>query len=102
MTKNTNPSNEQTEGSTFSSRLFGLLMLGFLLVFVGVIVLVAAAVFSSGGSASVGGVVFIGPFPIVFGAGPDSSWLIVISIVLAVVTLAFFVIYTRRAKRVMG
>jgi uncharacterized membrane protein len=97
MTENPNPS-EQSDGVTVSNRLFTALSLGFLLIFVGVIILVAASAFS--GSGSFGGVVFIGPIPIVFGAGPDSYWLIIISIVLAVVTLAFYVVYSRRARRV--
>jgi uncharacterized membrane protein len=99
MFENTNQPDE--DGFTVSSRLFGALVLGFLLVFIGVIVLVVAALFS-GGFGSVGGVVFIGPIPIVFGAGPDANWLIVISIILSVVTLALFLIYTRRSKRIMG
>ncbi|XHH08448.1 MAG: DUF131 domain-containing protein [Candidatus Bathyarchaeia archaeon] len=97
-------SNEQaddkSDGVTVSSRLFGLLLLGFGLVFVGVIVLVVAAVLSSGGSGSVGGVIFIGPIPIVFGAGPDSNWLIIISIIIAVVMFAVFFIFSRRTRRV--
>ena len=59
---------EDAGGVTVSSRLFVMVMLGFLLVFIGVIVLVVASVFS-GESGSVGGVVFIGPIPIVFGGG---------------------------------
>jgi uncharacterized membrane protein len=98
---NPNPQDEQSDGVTVSNRLFTALIVGFMLVFVGVIILVAAMALS-GGSGSVGGVVFIGPIPIVFGAGPDSNWLITISIILAVVTLALFVIYSRRAKRVVG
>jgi uncharacterized membrane protein len=99
MFENTNQPDE--DGIRVSSRLFGALVLGFLLVFIGVIVLVVAAVLS-GGSGSVGGVVFIGPIPIVFGAGPDANWLIIISIILSVVTLALFLIYTRRSRRIMG
>jgi uncharacterized membrane protein len=99
MFENTNQPDE--DGITISSRLFGVLVLGFLLVFIGVIVLVVAAVLS-GGSGSVGGVVFIGPIPIVFGAGPEANWLIIISIILSVVTLALFLIYTRRSRRIMG
>jgi len=85
-----------------SSRLFGLLMLGFILVFIGVIVLMATTIMNSGGSSSVGGVVFIGPIPIVFGAGPNSDWLILTSIVIAVAILSLFFIFYRRARRVIG
>ncbi len=98
---NPNPQEEQSDGVTVSNRLFTALMVGFMLVFVGIIILVAAIALGDG-SGSVGCVIFIGPIPIVFGAGPDSNWLIVISIILAVITLALFVIYSRRAKRVVG
>lgn len=90
----------QSDGVTVSSRMFSLLVLGFLLVFVGIIVLVIASMVNSGGSSSIGGVVFIGPIPIVFGAGPDSNWLIIISIIIAVVMVAFYVIYMRRVRRI--
>jgi uncharacterized membrane protein len=90
-----NLSHETEEGINVSSRLFAVLILGFLLVFIGVIVLVVATLLS-GGSASVGGIVFIGPIPIVFGAGPNADWLILISIILAVVSFALLFVYRRR------
>ena len=63
----------EDEGIAVSGRLFGFLILGIALVFIGIVVLVvASAVF--GGSGSVGVVIFIGPFPIVFGSGPR-RWL---------------------------
>jgi uncharacterized membrane protein len=98
MFENSQQPEDQSGGIMVSSRMFGLLMLGVLLVFVGVIVLIAALVLGSG-SGSVGGVIFIGPFPIVFGVGPDSGWLITISIIIAVVTVALFFVYLRRARR---
>jgi len=42
-----------------------------------------------GGSESVGEVIFIGPVPIVFGAGPDAGWLIAVSAIITVVSLVF-------------
>ncbi len=80
----------------YPKRLFLILAVGFALVFVGVLVLVFAAGFSSGGSASAGVVIFIGPFPIVFGSGPDASWLVLIGIVLAVMSLIVFVFMRRK------
>lgn len=63
---------ESEEGIPISSRLFWLLILGIVLVFVGIIVLVViASIFS--GSSSAGVVVFIGPFPIVFGSWPKGD-----------------------------
>ena len=78
-----------------SGKLFGLLILGVALVLVGIVVLVAvSSVFSS--SSSVGVVVFIGPFPIVFGSGPDAGWLILIGIILAVSSIVLFLVMKRR------
>ena len=85
---------DEGEGIEVSSRFMLLLMLGFVFVIVGII-FVAISSFG-GGSVSVGGVIFIGPFPIVFGAGPDVSWLIAISIILAVVSVVLFVLFRRR------
>jgi len=87
---------KETGGTGFglSGRLFSFLLLGIALVFVGVAVLVVAAVL--GGSGSVTGVIFIGPIPIVFGAGPDSAWLILISLIVAALSIALFVLSRRR------
>jgi uncharacterized membrane protein len=85
----------EDEGITVFSRLFGFLILGVALVFVGIVVLVIASLFL-GNSGSVGVVIFIGPFPIVFGSGPDAGWLILIGIILAVVSIALFLVMNRR------
>jgi uncharacterized membrane protein len=93
-------STEETEddGIIVSSKLFGFLILGIVLVFVGIVVLaVASLVFGSSGS--VGGVIFIGPFPIVFGSGPNATWLILIGIILAALSIALFFVMNRRARR---
>ena len=83
-------------GFEVSGKLLTLLLVGFALINVGVIVLVVGS-FLVGGSSSVGGVIFIGPFPIVFGAGPDAVWLIVVSVIVAVVVLVLFFLLRRRS-----
>ena len=85
----------EDEGITVSSRLFGFLILGIALVFVGIVVLVVASLVL-GSSGSVGVVIFIGPFPIVFGAGPNAGWLILIGIILAVLSIVLFLVMNRR------
>ncbi len=92
-------SEDGEEGIKVSSSFFLLLMLGFAVVVIGII-LVAVASLLGGGSTSVGGVIFIGPFPIVFGAGPDAAWLITISVVISVVMIVVFVLMKRRNYRV--
>lgn len=85
----------EDEGIALSSRLFGFLVLGIALVFVGILVLAVASLFL-GSSGSVGVVVFIGPFPIVFGSGPNATWLILIGIIIAVVSIMLFLVMNRR------
>ena len=68
---------------------------GFAIIIVGIILVVLASVLGIG-SGSVCGVIFIGPFPIVFGAGPDAIWLILISLTIAVLMLVLFVVWRRR------
>jgi uncharacterized membrane protein len=81
-----------------SSRLFSFLILGITLIFIGIVVLVVASVvLGNSGSAVV--VIFIGPFPIVFGKGPDAVWLILIGIAIAVLSIVLFLIMNRRMRR---
>ena len=83
------------ESITVPSRLFGFLILGIALVFVGIVVLVVVSLFL-GSSGSVGVVIFIGPFPIVFGSGPNADWLILVGIILAVLSIMLFWVMNRR------
>lgn len=89
---------DKNGGIRISGRLFGLLLLGIALVFVGIVVLVVVSVVL-GGSGSVGGVILIGPIPIVFGVGPNSTWLIIISVMMAVLSIALYVLLSRRARK---
>jgi uncharacterized membrane protein len=96
QTKNAVEKSENDEERiTISNRFFILLILGFVFLTVGVIIVLATAVFNSG-STSFGGVIFIGPFPIVFGAGPDAAWLIAIGIAIAVLSIIVFIMMRRR------
>jgi len=88
----------QDEGIGISSRLLGFLLLGITLVFVGIAILVVASVVL-GGSGSAGGIILIGPIPIVFGAGPDAGWLIAVSIILSVLSMVLFLLMNRRTRR---
>ena len=72
-----------------------LLVIGFFLFFTGVIVLTVAAVLS-GGSANFGAVIFIGPFPIVVGVGPETTWTVLFAVVLAVLSGLMFLMLRRK------
>ena len=87
---------EAEEDSGVPNKFFLLFAVGFVLVFVGVLMVVAAIALGGAGSASAGIVIFIGPFPIVLGAGPDVVWLILIGVILAVVNVILFVILPRK------
>ena len=87
---------EAEEDSGVPNKFFLLFAAGFVLVFVGVLIIVAAVALGGDGSASAGIVIFIGPFPIVLGAGPDAVWLILIGVILAVVNVILFVVLRRK------
>jgi uncharacterized membrane protein len=97
MLENTEKEGEEKreDGINVPSNIFGILIAGFILVFVGIAVLFVASLFT-GGSGSVGGVIFIGPIPIVFGAGPNASWLILFSVILGVISIVLFLVWNRR------
>jgi uncharacterized membrane protein len=63
---------------------------GFFIVFVGIVLMVAAALLSGSGGVSGGAVVFIGPIPIILGSGAFSTPLVVLAIVLTVIGLIFY------------
>jgi len=87
------------EDVSLADRFFLLLIVGVILVFVGVAVVLIAAVLYSGGSASAGVIIFIGPFPIVIGAGPDATWIVLVSVILAVLSVVVFLVMNRRMRR---
>ena len=76
-----------------------LLIWVFVLVFVGIAVILVATVFYGSGSASVGAVIFIGPFPILIGAGSDVTLMILFSIILAVLSVVVLLVLNRRLRR---
>lgn len=80
-------------------RFLTLFLLGFIMILVGMMLLVAATLFLGDGKASVGGVIFIWFFPIVFGAGPEAHWLILFAVVLAVLGLVMLLVMWKAAKR---
>jgi len=92
---------EEIEGESFGvpSRLIFFLLLGIIFVFLGITVLVIASLVL-GSSGNVGGIILIGPIPIVFGAGSYSSLLIAISIILTVVSTVIFLVIHRHTRRI--
>lgn len=75
-----------------SPRILMLFVAGFFIVFVGIIILIVATLFYGGGSASFGALIFIGPIPIVVGAGPETVWMILFVLILAVLSIMMLLI----------
>jgi uncharacterized membrane protein len=74
---------------------FKLFLVGFLLVFVGVVLLVVSSFFSESDTSS-GIIILIGPIPVVIGSGPDALVAIFIAGILLVFSLLLFVFIGRR------
>jgi uncharacterized membrane protein len=85
-------------GIPVTRRVFLLLLAGFVLVVIGVVVIFVAIVLSGNGSISGGAIIFIGPFPIMIGVGPDATWLVLFSIILAVLSIVVFFIIRRKTR----
>jgi len=73
-----------------------LFLLAFAAIFIGMLLLAFGAL-SGTGNSSAGGVILIGPIPIIFGGGPYSFDLIALSVGLTIVAIvAFFLLLRRR------
>ena len=68
-----------------------LFFVGLLVFLVGFGLLLAGA--AGQGGASVGGVVFIGPFPIAFGSGPSGSDLALVSVAIGAVMIGLMMLW---------
>ncbi len=72
-----------------------LFLLGFLLIFIGTILLTLTAVLS-GTSAHFGAIIFIGPIPIVLSAGPNSNWMIILAVAVTIVGAILFLLLRKQ------
>ncbi|MGQ9566344.1 MAG: TIGR00304 family membrane protein [Candidatus Bathyarchaeales archaeon] len=76
----------------FASKLF---LYGFILIFVGTALILIANIFTEN-HASTGGVIIIGPIPIIFGSGEDFWFAIFVGIVFTVVSVVLYFLLRRR------
>ena len=67
-----------------------LFLLGFVLVFLGMIFLIASSVLSGDVQTTTGIVIFIGPIPIMLGTGPYSIFAVLLAAILTVLGVVFF------------
>lgn len=76
-----------------------LILIAFITIFVGVILIMLGSIKSKEGKVEGGGVIIVGPLPIVIGTSERvSKILIVLAIILTLVVLIYFII----ASRILG
>jgi len=88
------------EASTVNVAATWLLISGFILMFAGIIILIATAAFQGNMNISGGGTIFIGPIPIILGAGPNAFLAIVLAAALTII--GFLVFFWLRKKSYSG
>jgi uncharacterized membrane protein len=69
-----------------------LTLLGVAVIFVGFVVVMVGAFTGHSESSSSGGFILIGPFPIVFGSGPNSGTLAEVGLVITVAMVALYLL----------
>jgi len=74
-----------------------LFVIGFFMIFVGILLIVIAVIFGDS-SVNFGALIFIGPFPIVVGTGPEAPWMVLFAIILTVLSIVMFLILRREMK----
>jgi len=88
----------QAKEETFMSATpFKLFFLGFCLMFAGVIVLFIAAALQGNTNASGALIIFVGPFPIILGAGPHAPLAILLAVILTIFGFVVF-FWLRKTK----
>jgi len=91
------PTGATEEETWMSAALFKLFFLGFLLMFAGIVVLIVAAALQGNTSVSIGSVVFVGPIPIILGAGPYAFFAVLLAAILTIVGFILF-FWLRKTK----
>ena len=77
--------------SNSSQSAFKFLLFGFSLIFAGIILIAIASMFSDG-SVNFGGIIVIGPIPIIFGAGQSALLIILVAAILTIACLILFLL----------
>ena len=88
----TKESTGENDENVVSRKILMLFVAGFFTTFVGIIILMVATLFYGGGSASFGALIFIGPIPIVVGAGPEAVWMVLFALIMAVLSIIMLLI----------
>ena len=76
-----------------------LLLIGFFLMFAGAVALMASALLGDDANVSGGAIIFVGPIPIIFGAGPDAFLAIILAAVLTIIGFILFFLMRKQFPR---
>jgi len=74
-----------------------LIVLGLILLFAGFAAL-AISFLTPNGQTGFGGIIIIGPIPIIIGYGREAPWLVLFSVILTIVCITAFVLLWKREK----
>ena len=80
---------------------FALFSIGFLVLLVGMILITAGSAQENKVQTSIGGIVFIGPFPIMFGHGSQSPTLLIMGLLIVIAMALMFLSSFLSRKRVV-
>lgn len=69
-------------------------LVSFIIILIGMLLMMLGSVRS--GPTSGGAVIFIGPIPIIVGAGPQAGWAIGLAVILTIIGFAFFFLNRRK------
>ena len=83
---------------TFLSGFSWIFLASFALIFIGMVVMMIASFTQGHGTTSGGAVILIGPIPIILGSGPESSWLILLAAIIAVIALVASLLARRKMR----
>ncbi len=75
-----------------------LILLGVTFTFIGTLIIFLSFLIGGSGSVSTGIIIFIGPFPIVFGSGEHGDLLILIGLTIMILMIAISYIMFRQRK----
>lgn len=83
------------------SQIEWVLMLGMVLFVIGFTLILLGSLLSAGANLSAGGVVIIGPIPILLGSGPYGQILALISALIALLVVALYLLWFFRRRSVV-
>jgi uncharacterized membrane protein len=79
--------------ATFPIKLF---FLGFALILIGTVILIASSIFYVKVQPTIGTIIFIGPIPIIIGTGPYSTFALLLATILTILGIVLFLLLRKK------